>query len=99
PEGYLFLCPEEHLHDEHGRWVLNPECPPYWSLDPSGNQRLSLEEASRLGFPSLTLESRVLMKSWHESVYPALSRFHAGKGFDSNSQDLARHLGHPLYKL
>ncbi|KAJ7094199.1 hypothetical protein C8R44DRAFT_718609 [Mycena epipterygia] len=99
PEGYLFLCPAEHLRDENGRWVPNPECPAYWSLDPSGNQRLSPEEASGLGFPSFELDVTVVMKSWHESVYAALSRFHAGKGFDPNSQDLARHLGHPLYEL
>ncbi|KAJ7094167.1 hypothetical protein C8R44DRAFT_547634, partial [Mycena epipterygia] len=99
PEGYLFLCPIEHLRDENGRWVQNPACPAYWSLDPSGNQRLSPEEASGLGFPSFELEMTVDMKSWHESVYDALSRFHAGKGFNPNSQDLARHLGRPLYEL
>ncbi|KAJ7094190.1 hypothetical protein C8R44DRAFT_387016 [Mycena epipterygia] len=99
PEGYLFLCPVEHLRDDMGRWVPNPECPAYWSLDPSGNQRLSPEEAFRLGFPSFELDVTVVMKSWHESVYAALSRFHAGKGFDPNSQDLARHLGYPLYEL
>ncbi|KAJ7094204.1 hypothetical protein C8R44DRAFT_562603, partial [Mycena epipterygia] len=99
PEGYFFLCPAEHLRDENGRWVPDPECPAYWSLDPSGNQRLSPDEASRRGFPAFKLEMDVHMKSWHESVYDALSRFHAAKGFDSNSQDLARHLGHPLYEL
>ncbi|KAJ7094128.1 hypothetical protein C8R44DRAFT_989790 [Mycena epipterygia] len=99
PEGYLFLCPVEHLRDDNGRWVPNPECPAYWSLDPSGNQRLSPEEASGGGFPAFKLEMDVLMKFWHESVYAALSRFHAGKGFDPNSQDLARHLGYPLYEL
>ncbi|KAJ7094180.1 hypothetical protein C8R44DRAFT_718594 [Mycena epipterygia] len=99
PEGYLFLCPVEHLRDEYGRWLLNPECPGYWSLDPSGSQRLSPEEASRLGFPAFKFEMEVALKSWHESVYAALSRFHAGKGFDPNSQDLARHLGQLLYEV
>ncbi|KAJ7094184.1 hypothetical protein C8R44DRAFT_386920 [Mycena epipterygia] len=99
PEGYLFLCPVEHFRNENGRWVRNPECPAYWSLDPSGNQRLSPEDASRRGFPAFKLEMDVHMNSWHESVYAALSRFHAGKGFDPNSQDLARHLGQPLYEL
>ncbi|KAJ7094186.1 hypothetical protein C8R44DRAFT_718600 [Mycena epipterygia] len=41
----------------------------------------------------------VYMLSWHQSVYEALSRFYAGKGFDPNSQDIARHLGYPLYEL
>ncbi|KAJ7094193.1 hypothetical protein C8R44DRAFT_718602, partial [Mycena epipterygia] len=99
PEGYLFLCPVEHLRDDDGRWLSNPECPVYWSLDPSGNQRLSPEEASGRGFPALKLQAIVWMKSWDESIYEALSRFHAAKGFDLNSQDVARHFGYPLYEL
>ncbi|KAJ7094157.1 hypothetical protein C8R44DRAFT_552109, partial [Mycena epipterygia] len=99
PEGYLFLCPAEHLRDENGRWLPNPECPAYWSLDPSGNQRPSPEEALGLGFPSLKLEMHVALNSWHKGVYEALSRFHAAKGFDPKSQDIARHFGYPLYEL
>ncbi|KAJ7127747.1 hypothetical protein C8R44DRAFT_545225, partial [Mycena epipterygia] len=93
PEGYLFLCPLEDLQDDTGRWLRNPECPAYWSINPSGSQRLSPEEASRLGFPSLTLERVIWRRSWTENVYTALSHFHAAKGFDPNSQDLARNLG------
>ncbi|KAJ7105895.1 hypothetical protein C8R44DRAFT_681332, partial [Mycena epipterygia] len=99
PEGYLFLCPLEDLRDDDGRWLPKSECPAYWSLDPSVSQRLSTEEASSVGFPSLNLETYIYSKSWDESVYAALSRFHAGKGFDPNSQDIARHLGKPLYEL
>ncbi|KAJ7079679.1 hypothetical protein C8R44DRAFT_654033, partial [Mycena epipterygia] len=99
PEGYLFLCPMEHLRNHDGRWLRNPECPAYWSLDASGRQRLSPEEASTLGFPTLNLDMSVGGRSWDEGIYAALSRFHAGKGFNPNSQDLARHLGQPLYKL
>ncbi|KAJ7079675.1 hypothetical protein C8R44DRAFT_992577 [Mycena epipterygia] len=98
PEGYLFLCPVEDLQDDTGRWLIYTKCPAYWSLDHSGNKRLS-PEASSLGFPSLEFEIHVWSKSWDESVYAALSRFHTGKGFDPDSQGLARHLGHPLYEL
>ncbi|KAJ7078360.1 hypothetical protein C8R44DRAFT_565748, partial [Mycena epipterygia] len=98
PEGYLCLCPLEDLQDCDGKWLQNPEYPAYWSLDPYGSQRLGSEEASSLGFPSLEFEMKVWMKYWPESVYTALSCFHAAKGFDPNSQDLARHLGHPLYE-
>ncbi|KAJ7869823.1 hypothetical protein B0H13DRAFT_2062604 [Mycena leptocephala] len=88
PEGYLFLA-----------WFPTDECPAYWSLDPSGSQRLSPEEVLRLRFPSLKLDMKVHLLSWPESVYEGLNRFHAAKGFDPNGQDLARHLGQPLYEI
>ncbi|KAJ7090018.1 hypothetical protein C8R44DRAFT_648578, partial [Mycena epipterygia] len=99
PEGYLFLCLLEDLQDNEGRWLPNPECPAYWSLDPSGSQRLSAEEAFSLGFPSLEFEMKVWGRSWNGSVYVVLSRFHAAKAFDPNSQEVALHLGLPLYKI
>ncbi|KAJ7104868.1 hypothetical protein C8R44DRAFT_559322, partial [Mycena epipterygia] len=71
----------------------------YWSLDPTGGSRLCPEDTSRLGFPSLEFKIEVHAFSWPENVYAALSRFHAGKGFDPNSQDIARHLGHPIFEL
>ncbi|KAJ7854239.1 hypothetical protein B0H13DRAFT_2081341 [Mycena leptocephala] len=99
PEGYLFLGPLEDLRGDNGAWFPTNECPAYWSLDPSGSQRLSPEEVSRLRFPSLKLEMKVHLLSWPESVYEGLSRFHAARGFDPNGQDLARHLGQPLYEI
>ncbi|KAJ7110918.1 hypothetical protein C8R44DRAFT_799724 [Mycena epipterygia] len=99
PEGYLFLCPVEDLRDDTGRWLPYPGCPAYWSLDSSGSQRLSPEEESSLGFPSLQFEMELSVKSWDESVYGALSRFHLAKGFDAHGRDVARHLGYPLYEI
>ncbi|KAJ7079673.1 hypothetical protein C8R44DRAFT_90946 [Mycena epipterygia] len=99
PEGYLFLSPLRNFQSDNGTWIRHPEWPAYWSLNPSGSQRLTPEEAFRLGFPSLMLEVYVTGKSWHETVYAALNRFHTGKGFDVDSQDISRHLGHPLYAL
>ncbi|KAJ7044380.1 hypothetical protein C8F04DRAFT_942366, partial [Mycena alexandri] len=71
----------------------------YWSLDPSGVDRLSTEEATQLGFPSFQLTTRVHGYSWDTSVYAGLRQFHKAKGFDPDSQDVARHLGCPLYQL
>ncbi|KAJ7104851.1 hypothetical protein C8R44DRAFT_564569, partial [Mycena epipterygia] len=99
PEGYLFLWPLEDFRSNNGTWLATPECPAYWSLDPSGGNRLCPEDASRLGFPSFEFKMDVHVFSWPENVYAALSRFHTGKGFDPNSQDIARHLGHPLYEV
>jgi hypothetical protein len=38
-------------------------------------------------------------QSWDPSVYAGLRKFHQAKDFDPESQDVARHLGHPLYQL
>ncbi|KAJ7706580.1 hypothetical protein B0H16DRAFT_1901600 [Mycena metata] len=98
PPGYLFLCltTEFQTAPTSFRW---PECPAYWSPDPSGVDRLSTEEATQLGFPSFQLTTRVHGDSWDAGVYTGLRQFHRAKGFDPDSQDVARHLGYPLYEL
>jgi hypothetical protein len=55
PEGYLFLCPMPGLQPIPGssQW---PDLPAYWSLNPSGLERLSTEEATELGFPVIVLD-------------------------------------------
>jgi hypothetical protein len=37
--------------------------------------------------------------SWQTSAYAGLRKFYQGKGFNPNSQDVARHLGEPLYQV
>ncbi|KAJ7724406.1 hypothetical protein B0H16DRAFT_1596649 [Mycena metata] len=98
PTGYLFLCPESHFRTGPASFAW-PECPAYWSLDPSGAERLSTEEATHLGFPPFEFESEVAGVYWEDEVYASLRQFHAGKGFDPDSPDVARHLGHALYRL
>ncbi|KAJ6452822.1 hypothetical protein C8R45DRAFT_847556, partial [Mycena sanguinolenta] len=71
----------------------------YWSLDPFGIDRLSSEDATRLGFPSFELTTNAVGSYWHASVYEGLRQFHQAKGFDPYSQDVARHLGRPLYQV
>ncbi|KAJ6464395.1 hypothetical protein C8R45DRAFT_498925 [Mycena sanguinolenta] len=98
PRGYLFVCPPEDFRARGNsfRW---PDCPTYWSLDPSGVDRLSHEAAKTLGFPEIRIESRIDANSWASSVYKGLRRFHQGKGFDPYSQDLARYLDYPLFEI
>ncbi|KAJ7027341.1 hypothetical protein C8F04DRAFT_609500 [Mycena alexandri] len=97
PTGYLFLCPPSAF--QTGSSSLSwPDSPAYWSLDPLGVERLTAEDATRLGFPSMLLTTSVLGYSWDASVYAGLRQFHAAKGFDPDSQDVARHLGYPLYE-
>ncbi|KAF7327000.1 hypothetical protein MSAN_02491700 [Mycena sanguinolenta] len=98
PDGYLFVCPPEDLRMGHHslKW---PDCPAFWSLDPSGAVRLGSEDAKALGFPLIHIETVFYGNSWDESVCEGLRRFYAGKGFNPNSQDLARGLGYPLLEL
>ncbi|KAJ6462938.1 hypothetical protein C8R45DRAFT_785720, partial [Mycena sanguinolenta] len=76
-----------------------PACAAYWSLDPSGVDRLRLQDATRLGFPSFKLIAKAYGRSWDASIYDGLRQFHEAKGFDPYSQDIARHLGYPLHQL
>ncbi|KAJ7679406.1 hypothetical protein DFH06DRAFT_1465503 [Mycena polygramma] len=98
PPGYLFLCPEKDFQvgPSSYRW---PQCPAYWTLDPTGIERLGAEEATRLGFPPIELETKIRFRYWDSGVYAGLRQFHEGKGFDPDSQAVARHMGHQLYRL
>ncbi|KAF7337323.1 hypothetical protein MSAN_02257600 [Mycena sanguinolenta] len=98
PTGFLFLCSPEDFQTGHFSFKW-PDCPAYWSLDPSGDERLTLENAVALGFPSLQLSAKIEIKSWDASVYAGMRQFHQAKGFDPDSQDVARHLGYPLYQF
>ncbi|KAF7340629.1 hypothetical protein MSAN_02134800 [Mycena sanguinolenta] len=98
PEGFLFLCPREDFQTSSSafRW---PTCPAYWSLDPSGADRLSRKDATQLGFPPFELATHAVGCFWGTSVYAGLRQFHQAKGFDPCAQDVAQHLGYPLYPL
>ncbi|KAF7337270.1 hypothetical protein MSAN_02279500 [Mycena sanguinolenta] len=102
PEGYLFVCPPDDFRtgtEPHVNLYQWPACPAYWSLDPSGADRLSMEDAKNLGFPAIHIETRMFGRSWDHSVYEGLRRFHEGKGHDPESQEVARQLGYPLYEM
>jgi hypothetical protein len=88
PAGFLCLCPKKYFRTGPSsfRW---PDCLAYWSLDPSGIERLSRREAARLGFPSPQLNTGIWTKSWDGSLYAGLSQLHRAKGFDPDTQDIA----------
>jgi hypothetical protein len=98
PEGFLFLCPpiDFQIGPSSFRW---PECPAYWSLDPLGVKRLSMEDATHLGFPSICFSDMARGMNWDASAYAGLRQFYQAKGFNPDSQDIARHLGYPIYQL
>ncbi|KAJ7436878.1 hypothetical protein B0H11DRAFT_635978 [Mycena galericulata] len=99
PAGYLMLCPLDELQSELPGAFRIPDCPAYWSLDPSGVERLSAEEARNQGFPDIDVGLEVFALSWDTTVYAGTRQFHEAKGFDPYSQDVAIALGHPLFQL
>ncbi|KAF7353189.1 MFS general substrate transporter [Mycena sanguinolenta] len=102
PEGYLFLCPSQDFctgTEPHANLYQWPACPAYWSLNPSGADRLSTEDTKNLGFPAIHIETRMFGRSWDHSIYEGLRRFHQGKGFDPDGREVARRLGYPLYEV
>ncbi|KAJ6586016.1 hypothetical protein B0H19DRAFT_429269 [Mycena capillaripes] len=96
PTGFLFLCPEEDFEIRPSSFCW-PDSLAYWSLDPSGVERLGAEEATYFGFPSLKLATRIGVHSWDNSVYAGIREFQRAKGFDPESQDVARHLEYLLF--
>ncbi|KAF8184665.1 hypothetical protein K438DRAFT_1598285, partial [Mycena galopus ATCC 62051] len=99
PRGFLFVCPLEDFRTGETLSSKWPECSFFWSLDPSGANRLTAEDAINFGFPVIELSMETWGKSWDGKVYAGLSQFHQAKGFDPYGQDLARHLGYSLYEL
>ncbi|KAF8206022.1 hypothetical protein K438DRAFT_497978 [Mycena galopus ATCC 62051] len=99
PKGFLFLCPLGDFRIGDTLSFKWPDCPAYWSFDPSGTECISPEEATNLGFPSMRLSTTIWGTSWDSEVYLGLCQFHQGKGFDPDSQEVARQLGYPLYEL
>ncbi|KAJ6462926.1 hypothetical protein C8R45DRAFT_1220423 [Mycena sanguinolenta] len=98
PPGFLFLCPIEHFRLGPSSFRC-PASPAYWSLDPSGIDRLSPEDATRLGFPYFKLTALAEGAHWDSSVYEGLRQFHEAKGFDPYSRDIAQYLELTLYQL
>ncbi|KAJ7649639.1 hypothetical protein FB45DRAFT_1049863 [Roridomyces roridus] len=98
PPGYVFLCPPAYQLTGNGRYQV-PECPAYWSLDPSGAQRLTREEAARMGFPQFELDIKMGGFSWSEEDYAGIREFHVAKGYDPDSLHVAKDLRYRLYDL
>ncbi|KAJ7749726.1 hypothetical protein B0H16DRAFT_870160 [Mycena metata] len=81
PAGFLFVCPEEDVQVDISGFRL-PEYPAFWSLDPLGVDRLSLDQATDLGFPTIQCLTTFWGNSLDAGVYAGLRRFHKAKGFD-----------------
>jgi hypothetical protein len=98
PPGFLFLCPRENFEIGPSSFGW-PDCAAFWSLHPSGVDRLTLQPATDLECPSFRLTTTLRGYSWDASVYEGLRQVQRGKGFDPDTQDLALHLDSPIYRL
>ncbi|KAJ6526428.1 hypothetical protein B0H19DRAFT_1197395 [Mycena capillaripes] len=98
PEGFLFLCPVEDFEITPTSFCW-PEDRAYWSRDPSGGERLSAEEATNLGFPSLKFNTRIKALSWDSSVYDGLRQFQIAQGFDPDTQEYAQRSNYSLCRF
>ncbi|KAF8214578.1 hypothetical protein K438DRAFT_1562395, partial [Mycena galopus ATCC 62051] len=99
PPGYLFLCPLAELETDIAGCFAIPDCTAYWSIDPSGAERLSVEEARTLGLPEIHSWMEVWGNCWDSSAYDGICQFHKCKGFHPYSQDVAIELGYPLFQV
>ncbi|KAF8214500.1 hypothetical protein K438DRAFT_1523711, partial [Mycena galopus ATCC 62051] len=99
PPGYLFLCPLAEFETDIAGCFAIPDCTAYWSIDPSGAERLSAEEARTLGLPGIHSWTEVWVKGWDSSDSDGIYQFHQAKGFDPYSQDVAIELGYPLFQV
>ncbi|KAK7027696.1 hypothetical protein R3P38DRAFT_2526691 [Favolaschia claudopus] len=98
-DAFLFLCPAPQSIQVSPASFNCPECVGYWSFDPLGEDRLSSEQVAELGFPTIHVSFSGYFETWSNMIYAGLRQFHQGKGFDPDSQDIARYLGYPLYQL
>ncbi|KAJ7064452.1 hypothetical protein C8F01DRAFT_1229068, partial [Mycena amicta] len=96
PHGYLFCRPTGPR-----RWLPKKPFQVFWSLDPQGREQLSWKEARKQGFPRLIISNdfSTYQRQWDASVYEEIRAMHIAKGFNPDSQDLARHLGYLLFEL
>ncbi|KAF8214541.1 hypothetical protein K438DRAFT_881556 [Mycena galopus ATCC 62051] len=99
PPSYLLLCPMVEFETDLPGCFVIPDCTAYWSVDPSGAERLSAEEARTLGLPDIDSWMEVGVRYWDSSVYDRICQFHEAKGFDPYSQDMAIELGYPLFQV
>ncbi|KAJ7872573.1 hypothetical protein B0H13DRAFT_1895305 [Mycena leptocephala] len=97
--GYLFLCPLAELQAGAPTSFRIPDRVAYWSLDPSGVDRLCDEAAQDLGFPVIQLQVIIVGASWDVGVYNRIRQFHEGKGSNPYSEEVALAIGYPLFQL
>ncbi|KAJ7131340.1 hypothetical protein C8R44DRAFT_871837 [Mycena epipterygia] len=95
---YLFICPIEDLQD-HERgfpYVGIPECPGYWSFDPTGAQKIA---PGSHGLPEIRILCSEILVRFPQDLYDAVADLHASREFNPKTLDVTHDVGYPLYEL
>ncbi|KAF7340340.1 Reverse transcriptase-RNase H-integrase [Mycena venus] len=98
---YLFLFPPQVELVDGQFIIMNPNDSEkyYWSFDPTGLEQLTHEMAEDIGLLTPQFFVRVIGWKGDESTLDMIREFHAAKGFDPDSQDVAIAMGYPLVDI
>ncbi|KAJ3760179.1 hypothetical protein EV360DRAFT_68896 [Lentinula raphanica] len=97
PSAYLFIAPVQIKGTTHPCFAFH-KTPYFWSMDPSGTDRLSKHTQELLGLPSFEIgifEGR----QWSDIEYDAVSRYLKFKGLDPLGLDYARTRGYASFEV
>ncbi|KAJ7895221.1 hypothetical protein B0H14DRAFT_2681650, partial [Mycena olivaceomarginata] len=93
-KAYIFLQPVSLTQHSTRIGLDFPESDQvYWSLDPTGNFRMTQDECDCLGLPRLQFRFLPTGRFWHEYQYNAIRELFQAKNFDPHSYDVTRFLG------
>ncbi|KAJ7215541.1 hypothetical protein GGX14DRAFT_443045 [Mycena pura] len=93
-EAYLFPCPIRVRYHARRIGLEFPHADQwYWSLDPSGVTKMTVEECDSVGLPRWKFFFLPTVNAWHEYHYNAIREFSETRGFHPYSNDVTRQLG------
>jgi hypothetical protein len=98
---YLFLFPPQVEILDSQLTVINPPDAEkyYWAFDPAGLDQLTREIAEDIGLPTPEFTIVPLGLMLEEEETNLIREFHAAKGFDPESQDIAIAMAYPLVDI
>uniref|UniRef100_A0A0W0FBX3 Uncharacterized protein n=1 Tax=Moniliophthora roreri TaxID=221103 RepID=A0A0W0FBX3_MONRR len=99
PTLYLFIRPIPRLSDDETAWRSWADNTYFWSLVPSGHDKMSESTRVSLGLSSYKTQIDIRRRSWSFETYGVLERFQHFKRFDSKTTDYARSLSYPLMQV
>jgi hypothetical protein len=100
-KAYLFLfSPQVEILDGKLTVINPPDAEKYyWAFDPAGLHQLTHEIAEDIGLPTPEFTIAPYGFFWEEEETNLIHEFHAAKGFDPESQDVAIAMGYPLVDI
>ncbi|KAJ7768003.1 hypothetical protein B0H14DRAFT_358589 [Mycena olivaceomarginata] len=98
---YLFLCnPQVEVLDGQLTVINPPDAEKYyWAFDPTGLDQLPHEIAEDIGLPTPKFRIEPHSLYLREEETNLIREFHAAKGFDPESQDVAIAMRYPLVDI